>query len=127
MLSHNALVVVADGHSATLYRNMSKSGIELKEAEQVTPKSLADQSPSNAPEESSPKQEDEATFAAQVAERLNRLVLGHKAEEVAVIADPTTLGVMRKHYHKELQSRLVKEVAKTLTNADTDAIAKALK
>ncbi|MFC5796304.1 host attachment protein [Sphingopyxis terrae] len=43
-----------------------------------------------------------------------------------VIADPHTLGVMRGHYHRELEKRLVGELAKTLTNADTAQIEQAI-
>ena len=43
-----------------------------------------------------------------------------------IIADPTTLGTMRKHYHKMLEKALVKELAKTLTTASGEDIAKAL-
>ena len=46
--------------------------------------------------------------------------------ELAVIADPSTLGVMRKNYHKMLEQKVVKEVAKTLTAATADEIARAL-
>ncbi|TKW68674.1 MAG: host attachment protein [Paracoccus denitrificans] len=126
MLDHNALVVVADGHHAILYRNTAKQGVELTEVDRLTPKNLADEGEGNAPQERSPKDEDEATFAKQLAEKLNRIVLRHKAGQVAVIADPSTLGVMRKHYHKELEGMLAKEVAKDLTKASPDGVAKAL-
>lgn len=126
MLSHKALVVVADGHQAVLFRNTARHGIELDEVGRITPQNLQDESQGRQPEETTPRDEDEATFAKQVAERLNRMVLQHEVEELAIIADPTTLGVMRKHYHKELESRLAKEVAKTLTAATGEEIARAL-
>lgn len=126
MLSHKALVVVADGHQAVLFRNTARHGIELEEAERVTPQHLQDESQGRQPEETTPKEEDEATFAKQLTERLNRMVLQHQVEELAVIADPSTLGVMRKHYHKELESRLKKEVPKTLTGASGEEVARAL-
>lgn len=126
MLSLKALVVVADGHQAVLFRNIAKHGIELEEVERVTPQNLQDESQGRQPEETTPRSEDEATFAKQLAERLNRMVLQHKVEELAIIADPSTLGVMRKHYHKELESRLKKEVPKTLTSATGEEIARAL-
>ena len=44
-----------------------------------------------------------------------------------MIADPSTLGNMRKHYHKMLQEKLVKEVPKTLTSAPGEQIADALR
>lgn len=126
MLSHNALVVVADGHQAVLFRNTAKSGIELQEKERLTPKHLQNESQGKQPQETTPKDEDEATFAKQLAEKLNQMVLQHKVEELAIVADPSTLGVLRKHYHKELEHRLKKEVAKTLTTATAEEIAKAL-
>lgn len=126
MLSHNALVVVADGHQAVLFRNTAKTGIELQEQDRLSPSHLQSESQGKQPEETTPKDEDEATFAKQLAERLNQMVLQHKVDELAIIADPSTLGVMRKHYHKELQSRLAKEVSKTLTSASGEDIAKAL-
>lgn len=126
MLKKNALVVVADGHSATLYRNTAEGAIALYADQTLTPKGLADQGAGNSRVETSPKDEDEATFARQVAEAVNALVLANKADEVVVVADPSTLGAMRPHYHKELQARLVKELAKTLVKASPDEIARAI-
>lgn len=127
MLNHNGLVVVADGHGATLYRNTAHEGVELVSIRELNPKNLADEGPSGSrPEEQSPRQTDEATFAKQLAEKLNTIILQHKAEEVVIIADPQTLGQMRGSYHGELEKRIVKEIAKTLTKADAETIAKAV-
>ncbi|WBU60829.1 host attachment family protein [Paracoccus albus] len=126
MLEHNALVVVADGHHAILYRNTAKQGIELTEVQRLTPSNLSDEGEGHAPHERSPKDEDEATFAKQLAERLNGIVLRHKADEVAIVADPSTLGTLRKHYHKELEGKLKKELAKDLTKSSAAEVAKAL-
>ncbi len=126
MLSHNALVVVADGHQAVLLRNIAKYGIELQEQERIGPAHLQDESQGRQPEETTPRDEDEATFAKQLTERLNRMVLQNKVDELAVIADPSTLGVMRKNYHKMLEQKLVKELPKTLTSASAEDIARAL-
>lgn len=124
MLPHNALVVVADGHSATLFRNTAKSGLELSETTKVTQESLSGDGAQI--DEGSPRDDEEATFAAQLSRHLNAMVLKDKFEDIAIIADPSTLGVMRKHYHKELQLRLRKEVAKTLTNSDIQTIQNSL-
>lgn len=124
MLPHNALVVVADGHSATLFRNTAKSGLELSETTKVTQESLSGDGAQI--DEGSPRDDEEATFAAQLSRHLNTMVLKNKFEDIAIIADPSTLGVMRKHYHKELQLRLRKEVAKTLTNSDIQTIQNSL-
>ena len=126
MLSHNALVVVADGHQAVLFRNTAKQGVELTEQDRLGPKNLQDESQGKQPQETSPKDEDEATFAKQLAETLNQMVLKNEVDELAIIADPSTLGAMRRHYHKMLKQKLVKEVAKTLTAASGADIAKAL-
>ncbi|WP_304613584.1 host attachment family protein [Paracoccus sp. (in: a-proteobacteria)] len=124
MLPHNALVVVADGHSATLFRNTAKSGLELSETTKVTQESLSGDGAQI--DEGSPRDDEEATFAAQLSRHLNAMVLKNKFEDIAIIADPSTLGVMRKHYHKEVQLRLRKEVAKTLTNSDIQTIQNSL-
>ena len=124
MLPYNALVVVADGHSATLFRNTAKSGLELSETTKVTQESLSGDGAQI--DEGSPRDDEEATFAAQLSRHLNAMVLKNKFEDIAIIADPSTLGVMRKHYHKELQLRLRKEVAKTLTNSDIQTIQNSL-
>ena len=124
MLPHNALVVVADGHSATLFRNTAKSGLELSETTKVTQESLSGDGAQM--DEGSPRDDEEATFAAQLSRHLNAMVLKNKFEDIAIIADPSTLGVMRKHYHKEVQLRLRKEVAKTLTNSDVQTIQNSL-
>jgi protein required for attachment to host cells len=121
MLPHYALVVVADGHSATLFRNTAKHGIELTETERVTPESLNRPKTVDAAADVIPV-EDVNTFATQLADHLNAMVLKHKVDDIVVIADPSTLGVLRKRYHKELQFRLRKEVAKNLTNSDRRSI-----
>ena len=127
MLSHDALVVVADGQKAVLFRNTAKRGIALEEIERVGPTNLEDESQGRQPDETTPRDEDEATFAKQLVEKLNTMVLQNKVDELAVIADPSTLGNMRKHYHKMLQEKLVKEVPKTLTSAPGEQIADALR
>ena len=126
MLSHDALVVVADGQKAILFRNTAKFGIELEEQERITPSNLQDESQGRQPDETTPRDEDEATFAKQLTDRLNLMVLQNKVDAIAVVADPSTLGIMRKNYHKMLEQKLVKEVAKTLTAATRDEIARAL-
>ncbi|GHG09653.1 baeRF12 domain-containing protein [Paracoccus aerius] len=126
MLPQNALVVVADSHSARLFRNKAQYGLELKESEQVTPESLNQRQPGEAAAEILPGGEDPLAFVAQLADYLNAMVLKNKVDDIAVIADPSTLGILRKRYHKELQFRLRKEIDKNLTNSDLRAIEDAL-
>lgn len=125
-MKQNTLVVVADGHTATLFRNTEKHKVSLSAVEKMTPQNLDDDGSGTAPEERSRKEEDEATFAMQVAERLNAMVLKHKADEVIIIADPRTLGTMRKGYHKELEARIIKEIDKNLVGSPLADIEKAV-
>ncbi|WP_295042594.1 host attachment protein [uncultured Paracoccus sp.] len=123
MLPHNALVVVADGHSATLFRNTAKHGLGLTQTERVTLASL--NKPDAASADGVPG-DDPDLFAMQLADHLNGMILRNKVDDIAVIADPSTLGTLRKRYHKELQFRLRKEVTKNLSNSDLRAIEDAL-
>jgi protein required for attachment to host cells len=47
-----------------------------------------------------------------------------KLPKLIVVAPPAALGEMRKHYHKEVQSRLVGEIAKDLANHPVPEIEK---
>jgi len=58
---------------------------------------------------------DRAAHAAGVAGWLNARVLGHEIERLLVVADPATLGEMRRHYHKETRDILQGELDKLLT------------
>ena len=65
-------------------------------------------------------------FAAETAEMLKRRAMANEFESLIVVAPPKMLGELRKHYHKEVTDRLVGELAKTLTNADTSQIEQAI-
>ena len=69
---------------------------------------------------------DELAHGAAIAEWLNKRALNGELEAVVVAADPKTLGQIRQHCHKELQSRIVGELAKDLTNQPVPAIEQAL-
>ena len=49
-----------------------------------------------------------------------------RPEELLVIAAPKTLGELRKHWHKDLESKLAGEIAKDLTGHSSDQIAAAI-
>ncbi len=69
---------------------------------------------------------DELAHAAAATEWLNSKAIAGEMDDLVVIADPKTLGEMRRHYHKELESRLVGEIDKALTGEPLDRIEKAL-
>lgn len=125
MLPHDALVVVADGHSAVLFRNTARHGLDLAEVERITPESLNRPTPGDRSPDVIPG-DDPGLFVKQLADHLNEMALHQRFEDIVVIADPAALGILRKHYHKELQFRLRKEINKNLSNADLRAIEAAL-
>lgn len=56
----------------------------------------------------------EAGHVAAVTEWLNAQALAGAFERVLIIADPQSLGEMRRHYHKALEAVLAGEVGKTV-------------
>ncbi|WP_395540062.1 host attachment family protein [Neotabrizicola sp. sgz301269] len=127
MLDKNALVVVADGEGAILFRNTERHGLKLETAEKLVPGDLADQGPSGSiPPDMDWQEQLEATFAKILTRRLNEMALKQEFEQILIVADPSTLGQMRPLYHKELEKRLVRDVPKTMTNSTTAEIERAL-
>ena len=52
--------------------------------------------------------------AAASAAQLNHLALDGSLDRLFVIADPRTLGELRKHFHARLQAKIVGELPKDL-------------
>lgn len=69
----------------------------------------------------------EDRFAKDAADILYKRAHQGKFDRLIVVAPPNTLGEIRKHYHKEVESRLVGEVDKEATNLPPDDIAKMVK
>lgn len=69
---------------------------------------------------------NELAHGAAVSEWLNAKALAGEIEQLVVVADPKTLGEMRRHYHKELESRIIAELDKSLANGAVPEIEKAL-
>lgn len=65
-------------------------------------------------------------FARELAERLYQAAHAGKFDKLILAAPPTVLGEMRKVLHKEVQQRLLFDVAKELTNQPVDEIAKVI-
>ncbi|MES2858621.1 MAG: host attachment family protein [Pseudomonadota bacterium] len=124
----DTMVVVADGTGARIFRNAGSDGtLSLKQTETLTPQNVDDDGPSgSAPSEQSPQQTDEATFAKQLANRLNHGALTNAYAHLVLVADPQTLGQMRPQLHKETLQRMHGELAKTLTNSPLQDIERSL-
>lgn len=124
-------VLVADGTHARLFHNVGKQGaLQLKQADLIQPDMIDEQGqgPSGQrPPEASPEQTDEATFAKQLAHRLNAAALKQEFEHLFLVADPKTLGEIRPQLHTETSKRITGELTKTLTNSSLVDIEKILK
>lgn len=128
-LPHKAHVAIVDGENFTIMRNEGQA-FEPRLANASKP----DLDPSNF--SAGVKHQDdigqkhgrtdlsELAHGAAAAEWLNAKAIAGELTDVLVIADPKTLGEMRRHYHSELEKRLVGEIDKTVTGATTDAIQK---
>lgn len=153
---HNAFVLVADGRKSLFFRNDGDGvypNLKVEAAEErPNPKdsdqktdlaggSSSTQGGGNSPQvqgggqfaqsrgsmdEADYHQQEEDRFAAELAEMLTRRALAQEFEKLVVVAPPKMLGELRKHYHKEVESRLVGELAKDLTGHPVDEIEKAL-
>ena len=123
-----ALVVVADGGKATLLRRTgSGEGVTLREERHLTPKHLSEQGPSGSrPEDQTPQQTDEATFAKQLAHALFSMHERGDFKSMVLIADPQTLGQLRASMHKVVEGSIVRTLAKDLTNHSVKDIEAAL-
>jgi len=70
-----------------------------------------------------PHQEDEDRFVAEAAEALEQAISGQEGGLI-VVAPPTALGVLRKHYSPTVKKRVIAEIAKNFTNHTVDQIAR---
>ena len=69
---------------------------------------------------------NELAHGAAAAEWLNAKAIANEIDELLIVADPKTLGEMRRHYHVELEKRLVGEVGKALTHEPLEKIGQVL-
>ena len=119
MLPKHAVVAVADGEALRLFQNTgSEAGLELSALPE--PALRDENGDSGGRHHSSAANPDdkrvaEDDFAASCATWLNRQVKDKKIEALVIIADPRTLGELRKHYGKPLQAVLMRELHKDLT------------
>lgn len=127
-IPHNALIVVADGSHARFFRNAGKEEkVHLTAHGELKPSHLKSDGPAgHRPKEQSHQSTDEATFAKQLAHDLYAKAHAGEYAALVLIADPHTLGELRPQLHKEVQSRIVREMHKTLTKASVADIERSL-
>ena len=139
-IAHKGFVVVADGRKMLFFRNEGDAvhpNLELvRHREQDNPPDR-DHKSDAAGRASSPQggvrsgftevdfhQLEEDRFASETAELLKKRALNNDFESLIIVAPPKTLGELRKHYHKEVESRLEGEIAKDLTGHPVSEIEK---
>ena len=141
-LSHNTVVLVADGRKMLLLRNEGDGdypNLVVERAEEHADPSTTDQGTDrpgrtqssvgpgrNSYEQADWHQIEEDRFAAEAADVLKRRALANDYEKLVVVAPPRALGELRKHYHKEVEDRLIGEVDKDLTGHPLPEIEEAL-
>ena len=120
------LVAVTDGETLRLFRNKGhEPRIDLVELREPvlhaanTGSGGRHRSSTANPDDSRLREDD---FAAGVAEYLNREALAEAFEHVVVVADPRTLGELRKHVEPSLKAKLAGELGKDLVKHSVEAI-----
>ena len=141
-LPHNSVVLVADGRKMLFLRNEGDNdfpNLVVEKAQEQDNPATRDQATDSAGRASSPQggvqssveptdfhQIEEDRFAADAADFLKTGALKNAYDSLIVVAPPKTLGELRKHYHKEVSSRLKGELDKDLTGHPIKDIEKAL-
>lgn len=130
ILARDAVVAVADGQRLRLFAN---KGIEpqIRLVALETPEIARKNKGSGARHRSVPANPDAArlnedNFAAAAADYLSRQVLAGDFAQLYLIADPRTLGEMRRNLHEAAKLKLVGELAKDLTGHTVEEIEAAL-
>lgn len=138
LLPHGTLFAVVDGEHFELYRNAGTEAAPDLAAIEVPSLELTDYSSGGQDHDKVSRLQlggpigrleklEEAAHASAVAHWLNSEVLAHRIEKLVIIADPRTLGEMRRHYHGKLEEALIGELTKTLTGRKPDEIVEALR
>jgi protein required for attachment to host cells len=131
-LPHNALVLVTDGRKTLFFRNhgdqnqidlrteawderddAGKAGDLATDAPGVSFQSFGDGR--SAYEETDFKQLEEDRWAISAADEVNKRALANDFADLAIIAPPKTLGMIRPKLHKEVEKRIVAEIPKEMT------------
>lgn len=128
---HNAHVALVDGHRFVVLRNDGKP-FEPQLSRVAEPEldptnfSAGVRHQDEVGQMKGSTDLNELAHAAAAAEWLNHQAITGKLDDVVIIADPKSLGEMRRHYHGELSSRIVGEIDKSLTGEPIDRIEKAI-
>lgn len=136
---HNSVILVADGRKSLFFRNEGDADFpNLGVVEHETHPNPAHHEQASdlagrasgtlgsSMEEVDFHQQAEDRFAAEIAAMLKERALRNEYDALVVVAPPRTLGELRKHYHSEVEKRLVAELPKDLVNLPVPEIEKIL-
>lgn len=118
-------VLAADGQQALAYRVDAASGeVRLESLATITPANLHDEGPSGVrPPEQTEQQTDEATFAKQLANWLDRQITAGEIERFILFADPQTLGQVRDAWTVGAEKGCTATVDKRVVNDSAEQLA----
>lgn len=137
LLPNGTVFAIVDGENFELYRNMGAEA-EPRLAAMEVPELEATNFSAGARRLDGPTRHqartgdgsndalDESAHVAAVTGWLNSQVLSHEIDQLVVVADPRSLGEMRRHYHKQLKDVLVAEVPKNLAGRPAQEITRIL-
>lgn len=139
-IAHKSFIVVADGRKMLFFRNEGDADYPNLEVVRVREQDNppTDEQGSDAPgsafasvgasrssyEQTDFHQLEEDRFASETADLLKKRAFNNDFEKLLIVAPPRTLGELRKHYHKEVEQRLIGEIPKDLTGHPVEEIAK---
>lgn len=130
-IPNNALILVVDGRKTLFLRNTGEGeNVELV-VDANRPKNADEPSDTaghgqHSRHEGDYHQLDEDRNATEAADQLRIRALAGNFESLVIIAPPKTLGELRKHLHKEVESRIIMELAKEMTDRSLPDIANLL-
>ena len=142
-MPHNVLILVADGRKLLFLRNEGDNQFPVLRVEahqeqdnpanrdqsSVGPgRALANVGGARSSlEQTDHHQREEDQLAVEAADQLHARALAGDFDKLIVVAPPRMLGELRKHYHKDVEARLIEEIAKDLTDHSLPAIEAILK
>jgi protein required for attachment to host cells len=130
LLPHGAVIALVDGQNLELYRNAGNEAapeLGALPAPRLDTHNHSGGSHKSRPGNHADSLVAEDAHAIAAADWLNQEVLAHRIKDLVIIAPPRTLGELRKHFHRQTEQALRKEVAKDLIARKPDAILAALR
>ena len=130
-LPHKAHVAVVDGNRFMLLQNTGQPfepTLQLVEQPDLDPSNFSAgvRHQDDVGQRTGSTDLNELAHGAAVAAWLNAKAVAGNLSELVVMADPKTLGEMRRHYHSELEKLLVGEIDKTVTGEPLEKVAKVI-